>query len=117
MAAVIKQTTQLTGLAVSHNPKYTLNRYYKKILSILGRMPETASYRKHTEGIIKQRSYIINSTDNIKIMEDKIGCGVIEEVIIQAKNELALAELLLVKRPWERLMNPIPQNQWKWPAK
>lgn len=50
-------------------------------------------------------------------MEEKIGCGVIEEVIIQAKNELALAELLLVKRPWERLMNPIPQNQWKWPAK
>ncbi|QQP40809.1 NADH dehydrogenase 1 alpha subcomplex subunit 5 [Caligus rogercresseyi] len=48
-------------------------------------------------------------------LEKKIGAGHIEEVIIQADNELLLSRKILEWRSWEPLMEPAPANQWKWP--
>ena len=56
-------------------------------------------------------------TKDIESIERKIGCGQIEEVILQAQNELNLAEKLLLSRPWEELVSAAPKNQWQWPIK
>lgn len=79
-------------------------------------MPPDAAYRKHTEAIIKERAQIIeNCQQNVERAEQQINCGQIEEVIVQAENELTLARKMLNWKPWEPLMKEAPPNQWTWP--
>jgi NADH dehydrogenase (ubiquinone) 1 alpha subcomplex subunit 5 len=48
-------------------------------------------------------------------VERKIGCGQVEELILQAENELILARKMLSWKPWEPpVTKPVPQ-QWTWP--
>ncbi len=48
-------------------------------------------------------------------LETKINCGQIEEVIIQAENELELARKILEVKAWEPLVEEPKPTQWKWP--
>lgn len=115
MAGVTKLTTGITGLAVSKHPHHTLGILYGKILRTLQKIPEEAAYRKYTEQIINQRAQILQNNQNIEAIEKQIGCGQIEEVIVQAENELLLARKMLNWRPWEPLLKEAPPNQWIWP--
>lgn len=102
-------------------------------------MPEEAAYKKYTESIITERAAIVQNvspiiklinninsisidycfilqTPDIAAIEEKIGCGQVEELIVQAENELTLSRKMLAWKPWEPLMKEAPKNQWKWPA-
>ena len=73
----------------------------------------------------------LRASVSLQEAEAKIGCGQIEEVIIQAENELVLSRSILewkVTSPitimmsdtspsqaWEPLCEAAPENQWKWP--
>lgn len=57
----------------------------------------------------------ILQTTSIPEIEAKINCGQIEEVILQAVNELNMSRKMLTWRPWEPLIKPPPPNQWTWP--
>uniref|UniRef100_A0A6M2DDF6 Putative ubiquinone oxidoreductase ndufa5/b13 subunit n=1 Tax=Xenopsylla cheopis TaxID=163159 RepID=A0A6M2DDF6_XENCH len=117
MANVIrKATTGLTGLNVAKNPHHTLGVLYGKILRVLQKMPEDAAYKKYTKTIVTERATIVANTVDIPTIEEKIGCGQVEELIVQAENELVLARKMLAWKPWEPLMKEAPKNQWKWPA-
>ena len=52
MAGALKKTTGLTGLAVAKDPHKTLGVVYQKILRVLQKMPESATYRKSTQVMI-----------------------------------------------------------------
>ncbi|GBP90601.1 NADH dehydrogenase 1 alpha subcomplex subunit 5 [Eumeta japonica] len=54
-------------------------------------------------------------TNNVYELEQKIGCGQAEELIIQAENELNLARKMLTWKPWEPLVTIPPPGQWNWP--
>lgn len=114
---VLKKTTGLTGLEVAKNPHHTLGVLYGKILRALQKMPESASYRRYTEQIVKDRAAIISKTECIATAEKEINCGQIEEVILQAEKELILARKMLGWKPWEPLVRKSPTDQWAWPAK
>ena len=62
------------------------------------------------------RAAVVKSTQDVLEMEKKIGCGQIEEVIVQAENELVLARTILECKAWEPLVAEAPANQWKWPV-
>jgi NADH dehydrogenase (ubiquinone) 1 alpha subcomplex subunit 5 len=54
-------------------------------------------------------------TSGVKELEQRIGCGQAEELILQAENELILARKMLTWKPWETLITkPVP-HQWTWP--
>jgi NADH dehydrogenase (ubiquinone) 1 alpha subcomplex subunit 5 len=115
MAAYTKAFTGLTGLAVSKNPVHTLGVLYSKNLRALAKMPLEYPYRKNTESLINERAAIIKKSSTIEEAEKKIGMGQIEEVIIQAENELVLSRSILEWKAWEPLCEAAPANQWKWP--
>jgi len=115
MSKYAKLTTNLTGLTVARNPINTLGSLYGRSLRALAKMPADYPYRKHTEQIVSERAAMVKSATTIEELEKKINCGQIEEVIIQAENEVALARMLLETRAWEPLVNEPPANQWKWP--
>ncbi|XP_076637517.1 NADH dehydrogenase (ubiquinone) subunit ND-13B [Colletes latitarsis] len=115
MATVLKKTTGLTGIAVSKNPKCELDKLYRRILKVLSTLPQESAYKRNTEKLIRDKWDIVEQNNDVTAIEEKIGCGQLEEVIIQAQNELTLAEQMSKFRPWERLMEEPPKHQWTWP--
>ncbi|XP_033106520.1 NADH dehydrogenase [ubiquinone] 1 alpha subcomplex subunit 5-like [Anneissia japonica] len=115
MAGAVKQTTGLVGLAVRAKPHDTLKGIYKKVLGVLGNMPEDAAYRQYTEEMIKERLEHVKTEPDVSKLESKIDCGQIEEVVLQAQAELSLARKMLEWKAWEPLIEDAPEGQWKWP--
>merc|ERR1712211_4411 len=115
MASYSKAFTGLTGMKVAKNPTHTLGVLYSKNLRALAKMPVEYPYRKHTESLINERVAILKQSNTIEEAEKKIGMGQIEEVIIQAENELVLSRSILEWQTWEPLAEEAPVNQWKWP--
>ena len=65
--------------------------------------------------ILTLPSHLQLQTTDVADLERKIGCGQVEELILQAENELMLARKMLSWKPWEPLFTkPVPQ-QWTWP--
>lgn len=114
-ANVGKVSTCLTRMAVATNPHHTLGVLYSKSLRALAKMPADYAYRKHAEQLINERAEMVKLTPDVAELEQKVGCGQIEEVIVQAENELRLCRRVLEWRSWEPLASEPPPNQWKWP--
>ena len=110
-----KMSTCLTKMAVSKNAHTVLARIYSKNLRALAKMPTDYPYRKYTEAIVNERAAFVKSEPNVAELEKKIGMGQIEEVLIQAENELSLTRKILEWKAWEPLETQPPPNQWKWP--
>eukprot|EP01134_Creolimax_fragrantissima_P004897 CFRG4897T1 len=111
----IKRATGIVGLAVEPEARTILSGVYNQTLAVLSKMPASAGYRKHTETITKDRLAVVDKFENHEEIENQIDCGQIEEVIIQAKAELNLAEKMLNWEPWQPLENRAPPKQWQWP--
>ncbi|XP_076657273.1 NADH dehydrogenase (ubiquinone) subunit ND-13B [Halictus rubicundus] len=115
MAKILKKTTGLTGLAVSENPRRELTLIYTKIMKALAGLPAESAYKKHTEALIRERNSIVEQNEDVAAIEQKIGCGQVEELILQAQKEFVLAEKMSVWKPWESLIEEAPRHQWTWP--
>ena len=107
--------TQLTGIFKATNPHKTLHTLYKRILLQLEKMPSDAAYRVNTTKIIKERQAVIERETTPEGVVNALKSGQIEEIIIQAENELDLAKKMLEYKPWEPLTEHPPPDQWKWP--
>ncbi|XP_042779320.1 NADH dehydrogenase [ubiquinone] 1 alpha subcomplex subunit 5 isoform X1 [Panthera tigris] len=88
---------------------------YTKILDVLEQIPKNAAYRKYTEQITNEKLSMVKAEPDVKKLEDQLQGGQLEEVILQAENELSLARKMIQWKPWEPLVEEPPANQWKWP--
>lgn len=112
---MLKKTTGLVGLAVCETPHERLKILYTKILDVLGHIPKNAAYRKYTEQITNEKLSMVKAEPDVKKLEERLQGGQIEEVILQAENELSLARKMIQWKPWEPLVEEPPASQWKWP--
>ena len=116
ISKLLKETTRLTGLAVSQNPHHSLTVLYDKILKTLDKIPDAAAYKQHTKPMIEERLKLVSTLKDVDELEKQINSGQLEEVIKEAEYELTLSRKMVNWKPWERLVSDAPANQWKWPV-
>jgi NADH dehydrogenase (ubiquinone) 1 alpha subcomplex subunit 5 len=123
--------TGITGLYPHPTARNQLLESYRATLATLQGMPEHSVYRQSVETLTKERLAIVEGTEDTKEMEQKLGQGLIEEVVVMANEELRLAEkvklwkayypvspcvlgpwkgMLMVR--WEKLEVEPPEGQW-----
>lgn len=107
-----KLATGLTGIDTHPNPRPVLLETYRETLQVLSCMPNYSIYRQATETLTKQRQDIVEKNESTEDIENKIECGLIEEIILQAKDELNLAKKMLEWKSWEDLEVHPPSDQW-----
>ncbi|KAF8605148.1 hypothetical protein BDV93DRAFT_419204, partial [Ceratobasidium sp. AG-I] len=112
---VLKTTTGIYGIPVHPDPLPVLRKTYESTLSILEQMPAHAVYRQGTEALLKHRLDLIErSKGDATQVEQALGEGEIEEVLMSASDELTLAGKMLEWKPWEPLETKPPQGQWEY---
>lgn len=104
-------------MPVHPNPRPHLIQTYNSTLEALKRIPPTAVYRQATESFTQQRLSIVESTENVDEIESKINVGQIEEIIMQAEDELKLVGKIEEWKAWEPLETAAPEGQWVYPTK
>ena len=94
-ARSIKSSTGVVGLEVEPNAKPILVGLYTETLAAIQPIPVASEYRKYVEGLTKERLAVVESTDDLDEIEATVGCGQVEQLIQQAKDELNLIPNLI----------------------
>ncbi|CAE6469835.1 unnamed protein product [Rhizoctonia solani] len=111
----LKTTTGIHGIAVHPDPLPALRKTYESTLSILSQMPSHAVYRQGTEALVKHRLDLIEKAKGDAIhVEQALGEGQIEEILMSAEDELSLAGKMLEWKPWEPLEAKPAPGQWEY---
>lgn len=108
--------TGLAGLPVHKEPHRELTKWYNRILTSLEELPKDSGYRVQTEKVVKERKNIVASTPDPEELERKIGGGLCEELIVQARHEHELIQTMKEAKPWEPMVEKPNPDQWKWPV-
>eukprot|EP00924_Labyrinthula_sp_SR-Ha-C_P006904 maker-scaffold_8-snap-gene-4.3-mRNA-1 protein AED:0.19 eAED:0.19 QI:63/1/1/1/1/1/3/30/118 len=95
----VKSSTGIVGIEVVPNAREILIDLYKKTLEEIKTVPQGSDYRTSIEQITSYRLSVVEKESDIFKIEDEISCGQVEELIIQAEEELDLIPFYL-KQNW-----------------
>ena len=111
-AAAVPRTKVVTGIAgldVHPRPLPALAQAYTSTLKVLEQIPAAAVYRQSAEAITKERLAVVQKRDaagdqeateaDIEAVEREIDAGLVEELLLQAQDELKLASKMLEYKP------------------
>ncbi|KAI9003357.1 ETC complex I subunit conserved region-domain-containing protein, partial [Hyaloraphidium curvatum] len=104
-------TTGIFGLPVHPDPRPALISLYSRTLEATKALPETAVYSQAVKSVTQHRLSIVESTEDTAQIEEKIGAGQVEELIVQAEDELKLVEKMKEWKAWDPLETPAPEKQ------
>lgn len=105
--------TGLTGLYQHPNPRPALISLYNHTLKFLNsEFPKDSVYKQSVEAMTRNRLKIVEENEITENIENKIGGGLIEEIVIQANDELHLAKELAKLKVWEKLEEEPLEDQW-----
>lgn len=90
MMARLKETTGIVGLDVVPNAREVLIGLYTKTLEEIKVVPEDEGYRKAVESFTRHRLKVCQEEEDWEVIEKRIGCGQVEELIEEAQDELKL---------------------------
>jgi NADH dehydrogenase (ubiquinone) 1 alpha subcomplex subunit 5 len=95
LLAKVKQTTGIVGLDVAPNAREVLINLYSKTLKEIKAVPEDEGYRKAVESFTTHRLKVCEEEVDWEKIEERIGCGQVEELIEEAQDELKLIEKMI----------------------
>lgn len=105
--------TGLAGLYQHPNPRPALISLYNHTLKVLDtKFPKDSVYKQSVEAMTKNRLKIVELEEITEKIENQIGGGLIEEIVIQANEELNLAHQLAEMKCWEELEEKPLDDQW-----
>lgn len=105
--------TGLTGIYQHPNPRPALIALYNHTLTVLDtKFPKESVYKQSVEALTRNRLKVVQEEEITENIENKIGGGLIEEIIIQAHEELGLANDLSLLKCWEELEEKPLDDQW-----
>ena len=90
LLAKVKETTGIVGLEVVPNAREVLIDLYTKTLKEIKAVPEDEGYRKAVESFTSHRLKVCQEEKDWELIERKLGCGQVEELIEEAQDELTL---------------------------
>mmetsp|Transcript_21637 Transcript_21637/g.42496 ORF Transcript_21637/g.42496 Transcript_21637/m.42496 type:complete len:112 (+) Transcript_21637:133-468(+) len=89
-----KRSTGIVGVPVVENARQVLIETYKETLDKLKTIPSGVPYRESMEQITNYRLSVVEKYEDEEQIEKEIDCGQIEELLLQAKDEIELMESL-----------------------
>lgn len=98
--ARVKETTGIVGLDVVPNAREVLIGLYSKALKEVEAIPANEGYRKAVESFTRHRLKVCQEEEDWEAIEARIGCGQVEELIEEARDELTLIGKLIEWDPW-----------------
>nr|XP_051715420.1 NADH dehydrogenase [ubiquinone] 1 alpha subcomplex subunit 5-like [Oryctolagus cuniculus] len=102
------------GLAVCDRPHERLRRLDTKLRDGLEQTRRSAAYRKYTEQVTSQKLSVVKVESGIKKLQDQLWDGQIEELILQAEEDLSLARQMMQWQQGELRAQDPPANLRKW---
>lgn len=100
MLAKVKETTGIVGLDVVPNARQVLIELYSKTLKEIQAVPEDEGYRKAVESFTRHRLNVCQEEDDWEAIEKRLGCGQVEELIEEARDELTLIGKMIGPYPF-----------------
>ncbi|GAQ81908.1 NADH-ubiquinone oxidoreductase 1 alpha subcomplex subunit 5 [Klebsormidium nitens] len=102
LLSAAKESTGIVGLDVVPNAREVLIGLYDQTLKVVkDQIPEQAEYRRSVERITNYRLKVCQEEEEHDRIEQRIGCGQVEELIEQANDELELIPVMVESKPWE----------------
>mmetsp|Transcript_19756 Transcript_19756/g.29143 ORF Transcript_19756/g.29143 Transcript_19756/m.29143 type:complete len:184 (-) Transcript_19756:381-932(-) len=114
-----KTSTGIVGIPVDYDAVPKMIVKYQALLDKMAAsdMPEDAQYRINVEKIARYRIKAAQENlDDPEMVEELCNCGQVEELVIQADNEMEVLDMYLEKRLWEYVKdveveyNPDPED-------
>ncbi|XP_008781156.1 probable NADH dehydrogenase [ubiquinone] 1 alpha subcomplex subunit 5, mitochondrial [Phoenix dactylifera] len=100
LLAKVKETTGIVGLEVVPNAREVLISLYRRTLKEIQAVPENEGYRKAVESFTRHRLEVCLEEEDWEVIEKRIGCGQVEELIEEAQDELKLIDKMIEWDPW-----------------
>jgi NADH dehydrogenase (ubiquinone) 1 alpha subcomplex subunit 5 len=94
------ESTPIVGVKKERFPRQVLQSLYSRTLADIAEIPETAAYRRNVEKITRDRMSALEASASLEEFEDRVGVGIVEEVIKQARDELSLITKMKQWQPW-----------------
>lgn len=112
MRAATGNPTGITGLFQHPNPRPALVEIYRATLEFAHEELPESVYKRSIVGFTGKRLEIVQSTENVREIESQIGNGLVEELLIQAAEELELAKKMKAWESWAELEEKPLADQW-----
>jgi NADH dehydrogenase (ubiquinone) 1 alpha subcomplex subunit 5 len=110
-----------TGLAVDYDAVPKMVSKYQLLLDTMAAsdMPETYQYRIVVEKMCRYRiKACLDYPDDPEMVEELCNCGQVEELVVQADDEMEVLQMILKARWWERIpQEPVPMENNPDPTK
>ena len=99
----LKLSTGIAFLDVEPFPRMKLMKLYYLALQELKDLPDEYGYKFLCQEMTRFRMTVVDENMSIRAIEDKINAGLIEELIVQAHNEIKLLKIMRSWKPGEEL--------------